>query len=96
MYFIVVELEEKRFIERAKVAINTSLVNAKEEYQRGDVVVEERNEEGEEGDGEGEEEGMENNGEEQKEEKVQGEDVVVEEDKKDEGVGKFSTTFDKT
>ena len=31
----VVELEEKRFIERAKVAINTSLVNAKEEYQRG-------------------------------------------------------------
>jgi hypothetical protein len=77
----VVELEEKRFIERAKVAINTSLVNAKEEYQRGDVVVEEKYAEGEEGYAEGEEEGMENNGEEQKEE------GVVEEDKKDEGVG---------
>lgn len=74
----VVELEEKRFIERAKVAINTSLVNAKEEYQRGDVVVEERNEDDYV---EGEDEGLENNGEEQKEE------GVVEEDKKDEGVG---------
>lgn len=74
----VVELEEKRFIERAKVAINTSLVNAKEEYQRGDVVVEERNEDDY---AEAEDEGLENNGEEQKEE------GVVEEDKKDEGVG---------
>ena len=27
-----IELEEKRFIERAKVAINTSLVNAQDEY----------------------------------------------------------------
>ena len=35
-----IELEEKRFIERAKVAINTSLINAEKEYGKKDEIKE--------------------------------------------------------
>ena len=40
-----IELEEKRFIERAKVAINTSLRNAENEYGKKDEIKEVNNEE---------------------------------------------------
>ena len=40
-----IELEEKRFIERAKVAINTSLKNAENEYGKKDEIKEVNNEE---------------------------------------------------
>ena len=43
-----IELEEKRFIERAKVAINTSLINAQNEYGKKDE--EDQKEEGKEED----------------------------------------------
>ena len=39
-----IELEEKRFIERAKVAINTSLRNAEKEYGKKDEIKESNNE----------------------------------------------------
>ena len=39
-----IELEEKRFIERAKVAINTSLRNAENEYGKKDEIREANNE----------------------------------------------------
>jgi len=39
-----IELEEKRFIERAKVAINTSLRNAENEYGKKDEIKESNNE----------------------------------------------------
>ena len=39
-----IELEEKRFIERAKVAINTSLINAEKEYGKKDEIKEANNE----------------------------------------------------
>ena len=43
-----IELEEKRFIERAKVAINTSLRNAENEYGKKDEIKEENDEDEEE------------------------------------------------
>ena len=39
-----IELEEKRFIERAKVAINTSLRNAENEYNKKEEIKESNNE----------------------------------------------------
>lgn len=42
-----IELEEKRFIERAKVAINTSLRNAENEYGKKDEIKESNNEDDE-------------------------------------------------
>ena len=80
-----IELEEKRFIERAKVAINTSLRNAENEYGKKDEIKEVNNEEEEdEKDEAKEDEKIEETKKDEKEEAK--EDEKIEDKKEDEKV----------
>ena len=56
-------MEEKRFIERAKVAINTSLINAQNEYGKKDDEEDQKEDEKEDQKEDQKEEGNEGNNE---------------------------------